>query len=224
MPDALIIGYGASFDAAGRVLLLHRRPDHPPWAGQWWLPGGITPLSEEPDATVPRLFADLLRQQVSAAYIDTVFGQEPLSGRHTVHNGYRVHVEHTLGAQPPDETNPFDSAQWFSADQALAELPAEQASLLRSAIEREAGGEARTAEQQHVDLDALFEALEGAAAAPSDPLSARDRALLVYAVETALGRPAADSRAAALVHGLSSTQLDAAAALAEGFVECAGQD
>ena len=39
MPDALIIGYGVTFDDEGRVLLLHRRPDHPPWADHWWAAG-----------------------------------------------------------------------------------------------------------------------------------------------------------------------------------------
>ena len=77
MADALIIGYGVQFDAEGRVLLLHRRADRPPWADLWWLPGDITPLSEEPDATVPRLFAHLLRQEVEIGFVETVFGEEP---------------------------------------------------------------------------------------------------------------------------------------------------
>lgn len=153
MADALIIGYGVQFDAEGRVLLLHRRADRPPWADRWWLPGDVTPLSEEPDATVPRLFAHLLRQEVEIGFVETVFGEEPQTGRHTVHNGYLVTLRGALDPQPDDETNPFDAMQWFGREEALAELPSEQAALLRAAIALdEQGG----APEPPADLDALF--------------------------------------------------------------------
>ena len=177
MADALIIGYGVRFDEDGRVLLLHRRRDWAPWADRWWLPGDATPLTEEPDATVPRVFAQLLRQQVDAGFVGTVFGEEPTTGRHTVHNGYLVTVRMALDPQPDDETNPFDAAQWFTREEALAELPSEQAALLRSAIELD---EAGLAPAPSADLDALFDsvgteperaesACETAAGAPDAP-------------------------------------------------------
>ncbi len=153
MADALIIGYGVRFDDEGRVLLLHRRADRPPWSDRWWLPGDATPLTEEPDATVPRVFAHLLRQDVSAGYVETVFGEEPQSGRHAVHNGYLVTLRGALEPQPDDETNPFDAAQWFTREEALAELPSEQAALLRAAIELD---EAGIAPEPPKDPDALF--------------------------------------------------------------------
>lgn len=153
MADALIIGYGVRFDDEGRVLLLHRRADRPPWSDRWWLPGDATPLTEEPDATVPRVFAHLLRQDVTAGYMETVFGEEPQSGRHTVHNGYLVTLRGALDPQPDDEANPFDAAQWFTREEALAELPSEQAALLRAAIELD---EAGIAPEPAGDPDALF--------------------------------------------------------------------
>lgn len=153
MADALIIGYGVQFDAEGRVLLLHRRADRPPWANLWWLPGDVTPLSEEPDATVPRLFAHLLRQEIEIGFVETVFGEEPQTGRHTVHNGYLVTLRGALDPQPDDESNPFDAMQWFGREEALAELPSEQAALLRGAIALDEQGAAPV---PPADLDALF--------------------------------------------------------------------
>ena len=79
MPESLIIGYGVVFDDAGRVLLLRRRQHDALWPGRWWLPGDVTPLSEEPDDTVPRLFEHLLRQRIRAGYAHTVYGEEPSS-------------------------------------------------------------------------------------------------------------------------------------------------
>ena len=167
MSDALIIGYGVQFDAEGRVLLLHRRADRPPWADCWWLPGDVTPLSEEPDATVPRVFAHLLRQEVAIGFVETVFGEEPLTGRHTVHNGYLVTPRVALDPQPDDETNPFDAMQWFGREEALAELPSEQAALLRAAIALDEQG---VAPEPPADLDALFGEPPAQPAQPAQPV------------------------------------------------------
>ena len=166
MPDALIIGYGVTFDDAGRVLLLHRRPEHPPWADHWWLPGDVTPLTEEPDATVPRIFEHLMRQRVAAGFIATIFGEEPETGRHTVHNAYRVTVVGALDSQPEDETNPFDAAEWYGPEQALAVLPTEQAQLLKTALDLEAAG---VIPEPASDLDALFAAEPARAPLPTAP-------------------------------------------------------
>ena len=156
MPDALIIGYGVVFDDANRVLLLRRRATEALWPERWWLPGDITPLDEEPDSTVPRIFGHLLRQQVRAGYLETVYGTEPRSGRHTVHNGYLVTVLEALDPQPEDETNAFDAMQWFDPEVALAELPQEQAALLAAALQRRADG---WTPDEDITLEALFEDL-----------------------------------------------------------------
>ncbi len=134
MPASLIIGYGIALDEAGRVLLLRRRERESLWPGRWWLPGDVTPLAEEPDDTVPRLFAHLLRQQVRVAYAHTVSGAEPASGRHTVHNAYVVTIEAALDGAPADERNPFDAMEWWTADAALAALPEEQSTLLQTVL------------------------------------------------------------------------------------------
>ena len=175
MPAALIIGYGVAFDAEGRVLLLHRRSGEALWPDQWWLPGGETPIEEDPDSTVPRVFADLLRQEVRAAYIDTTFGPEPSSGRHTVHNGYRVEVVSSLDPQPADERNPFDRMEWFAPEEALSALPQAQAQLLRTAVEHRILGIEPTPAD---DLDRLLEvgdAPNAAGAAPELPQTTQAR-------------------------------------------------
>ena len=140
MPESLIIGYGVVFDDAGRVMLLRRRAHETLWPGQWWLPGDVTPLHEEPDDTVPRIFEHLLRQRVRAAYAHTVYGEEPSSGRHTVHNAYVVTVQESLDGAPEDETNPFDAMEWWDTTSAIAELPEPQAELLATIIERRESG------------------------------------------------------------------------------------
>ena len=140
MPESLIIGYGVCFDDEGRVLLLRRRAHESLWPGQWWLPGDVTPLDEEPDDTVPRLFEHLLRQRVRATYAHTVYGEEPSGGRHTVHNAYVVTVEEALDGAPDDETNPFDAMEWWDVSSAVAELPEQQAELLAAVIERRESG------------------------------------------------------------------------------------
>ncbi len=134
MPESLIIGYGVVLDDADRVLLLRRRSHEELWPGVWWLPGDITPLSEEPDDTVPRIFEHLLRQRVRAAYAHTVYGPEPSSGRHTIHNAYLVTVESALDGAPRDETNPFDAMEWWDIDSAVSELPEQQAELLQTVV------------------------------------------------------------------------------------------
>ncbi len=192
MSESLIIGYGVSLDSEGRVLLLRRRSQETLWPGRWWLPGDVTPLSEEPDDTVPRLFAHLLRQRVAAAYACTVYGREPTSGRHAIHNAYLVTVKETLDATPDDESNPFDGMEWWDAASALAELPEQQAELLATVIERLGSGwdfEADTS------LDELFAESDSLSVFPqpdSDSLAERDIALTRLAARvaasSALGR------------------------------------
>ena len=180
MPQSLIIGYGVVFGDAGRVLLLLRRERETLWPGRWWLPGDVTPLEEEPDDTVPRLFEHLLRQRVRAAYAHTVYGEEPSSGRHTVHNAYVVTVEEAIEGAPDDETNPFDAMEWWEVTSAIAELPDQQAELLSTVVERRESGWDFAADST---LDDLFGESTSAAAvespASSSPamLSTRDIAL-----------------------------------------------
>ena len=192
MSESLIIGYGVSLDSEGRVLLLRGRSSETLWPGRWWLPGDVTPLSEEPDDTVPRLFAQLLRQRVGAAYACTVYGPEPTSGRHTIHNAYLVTVEEALDGAPDVESNPFDAMEWWDIESALAELPDQQSELLATVIERLGSGwdfEADTS------LDDLFDENDPLAAFPqpgSDSLAERDislaRLAARVAASNALGR------------------------------------
>ena len=194
MPESLIIGYGVVFDDDGRVMLLRRRAHESLWPGQWWLPGDITPLSEEPDDTVPRLFEHLLRQRVRAAYAHTVYGEEPSGGRHTVHNAYLVTVEESLDGAPDNETNPFDAMEWWDIPSAIVELPDQQAELLATVVERRNSG-------WDFNLDATLDDLfDVPMSAPTDEpvarasLSTRDIALIRLtariAATSALGQDA----------------------------------
>ncbi len=140
MPESLIIGYGVVFDDGGRVLLLRRRPQEALWPGRWWLPGDVTPRSEEPDDTVPRVFARLLHQRIRAGYAHTVYDEEPSSGRHTIHNAYLVTVSEILDGAPHDKSNPFDAMEWWDVEPAVAELPEAQAKLLATVVERHESG------------------------------------------------------------------------------------
>ena len=189
MASAQIIGCGIQFDGEGRVLLLRRRESAPPWPGRWWLPGDVTPAREEPDDTVPRVFRDLLRQDAAVAYLATVTGEDPESGQHTVHNGYLVTGARALDPQPADEANPFDAMEWYSAGAALAELPEEQAALLRAALEQ---AELGIAPDPGPTLDEVFEEPTGAAMEllrRPEGLSPREMALVEYAYLLGAGGP-----------------------------------
>ena len=188
MASAQIIGYGIQFDG-GRVLLLRRRETAPPWAGRWWLPGDVTPADEEPDDTVPRVFRDLLRQRATTAYLATVTGEDPQSGRHTVHNGYLVAETEAIDLQPPDEANPFEAMEWFDMDNAQVELPYVQAELLREALRQQALG---VAPEPRPTLDEVFEEPTGAAMEllqRPEGLSPREMALVEYAYLLGAGGP-----------------------------------
>ncbi len=181
MAESLIIGYGIVLDDTGRVMLLRRRSYDPLWPGQWWLPGDVTPLSEEPDDTVPRLFEHLLRQRVRAAYAHTVTGTEPNTGRHCVHNGYLVTVQEALDGEPDDESNPFDAIQWWTISEAIAALPDQQSELLSVILERLNTG---WTFEDDSGLDDLF--AESTASPPAQPsLAANVEALLRLAVNAA---------------------------------------
>ncbi len=212
MAESLIIGYGIALDDAGRVMLLRRRSHDPLWPGQWWLPGDVTPLSEEPDDTVPRLFEHLLRQQVRAAYAHTVTGSEPASERHCVHNGYMVTVESALDGEPDDESNPFDAIQWWTVSEAIAVLPDQQAELLAVILERLNTG---WTFEDDSGLDDLF--AESTSPLPAQPsLAANVEALLRLAVNAAADLDAnldLDLQAARN-HGWSLSELEQAIEIA----------
>lgn len=218
MTASLIIGYGVVLDDDGRVMLLRRRSQEALWPGCWWLPGDVTPLSEEPDDTVPRLFEHLLRQRVRADYAHTVYGEEPASGRHTVHNAYLVSVEASLDGAPNDETNPFDAMEWWDVASAVAELPNQQAELLQTVVERlEQGWNF----EGGADLDALFGGSRDGAGlseqtpVPSPGLEPRVEALVQLALGAALNPDAALERdlQAARDHGWSASELQRAVEL-----------
>ena len=232
MPWSLIIGYGVVLDEGGRVMLLRRRAHESLWPGHWWLPGDVTPLDEEPDDTVPRLFEHLMRQRVRAAYVHTVYGDEPSSGRHIVHNAYLVTIEESMDGAPTDETNPYDATEWWDVASALRELPTPQAELLSTVIERRESGWDFDAGP---NLDDLFDERVSmpAVAAPSPrALSRRDAALTRLTARIAAGEALAQDADweaelhAARASGWSMVELEQAGLLAAevgraAHLECA---
>ena len=216
MPESLIIGYGISLDSEDRVLLLRRRDGESLWPGQWWLPGDVTPLSEDPDETVPRVFEHLLRQRVRASYGHTVYGEEPSSGRHAVHNAYLVAGSDALDPAPADEVNPFDAMEWWSIESALNELPQEQALLLWTVIERRNAG---WDFDDNSSFGALFDDDSTDPSGDQSPLPPRVQSLIRLATFAALHDEAGLQVAldTASGHGWSEAEIEHALAIASAL-------
>ena len=154
MSESSIMGYGVLFDDAGRVLLFRRREGEELYPLDWWLPGDVTPITEEPDDTVPRLFEDLLGLWVSSRYALTVTGTEPSTDVHTIHNAYVVTTDSRVDGMSDMERYPFEAWRWWDVEAALPELPDMHAELLSRVVElRESGWQLEDDET----LDDLFD-------------------------------------------------------------------
>jgi 8-oxo-dGTP diphosphatase len=73
------------------VLLTKRRPDLSDWAGLWGVPAGRLEPNEELEQAVVRELAEetgLLARECE--FLETVYAEEPASGRRYVHNLYLV--------------------------------------------------------------------------------------------------------------------------------------
>jgi 8-oxo-dGTP diphosphatase len=76
---------------ARQVLLTKRRPDRTDWAGLWGVPAGRLQEGEEVEEAVVRELAEeagLLAREFE--FLETVYAEEPTSGRRYVHNLYLV--------------------------------------------------------------------------------------------------------------------------------------
>jgi len=110
------------------VLLTKRRPDRPDWAGLWGVPAGRLQQGEDVEQALVRELAEesgLLARQFD--FLETVYAQEPTTGRRYVHNLYLVSEwEGEAENRSPDE---HETVAWVDA--------AEVASLLMPAHLRE---------------------------------------------------------------------------------------
>jgi len=104
-----------------QVLLTKRRPDRRDWAGLWGVPAGRLEEGEEVEEALVRELAEeagLLAREF--AFLETVYAEEPNSGRRYVHNLYLVNRwEGEAENRAPDE---HETIAWVGAAE-VASLP-----------------------------------------------------------------------------------------------------
>ena len=110
------------------MLLTKRRPDRPDWAGLWGVPAGRLQQGEDVEQALVRELAEesgLVAREFE--FLETVYAEEPTTGRRYVHNLYLVSEwEGEAENRSPDE---HETVGWVGA--------AEVASLLMPARLRE---------------------------------------------------------------------------------------
>jgi 8-oxo-dGTP diphosphatase len=104
-----------------QVLLTKRRPDRIDWAGLWGVPAGRLQQGEDVEQALVRELAEeagLLAREFE--FLETVYAEEPTSGRRYVHNLYLVsRWEGEAENRSPDE---HEAIAWVDAA-GLASLP-----------------------------------------------------------------------------------------------------
>ena len=104
-----------------QVLLTKRRPDRTDWAGLWGVPAGRLQEGEEVEEALVRELAEesgLLVHEFE--FLETVYAEEPITGRRYVHNLYLVsRWEGEAENRAPDE---HESIGWAGAAE-VASLP-----------------------------------------------------------------------------------------------------
>jgi len=104
-----------------QVLLTKRRPDRTDWAGLWGVPAGRLQQGEEVEEALVRELAEeagLLAREFE--FLETVYAEEPTSGRRYVHNLYLVtNWEGEAENRSPDE---HETIAWVGAAE-VASLP-----------------------------------------------------------------------------------------------------
>jgi len=111
-----------------QVLLTKRRSDREDWAGLWGVPAGRLQEGEEVEQALVRELAEETGLRAHEfEFLETVYAEEPASGRRYVHNLYLVTKwEGEAENRAPDE---HETVAWVGA--------AEAASLLMPARLRE---------------------------------------------------------------------------------------
>ena len=104
-----------------QVLLTKRRPDRTDWAGLWGVPAGRLQEGEEVEEALVRELVEesgLLAREFE--FLETVYAEEPITGRRYVHNLYLVsRWEGEAENRAPDE---HETIAWVGAVE-VASLP-----------------------------------------------------------------------------------------------------
>ena len=104
-----------------QVLLTKRRPDRTDWAGLWGVPAGRPQEGEEVEQALVRELAEesgLLAREFE--FLETVYAEEPTTGRRYVHNLYLVsRWDGEAENRAPDE---HETIAWVGAAE-VAALP-----------------------------------------------------------------------------------------------------
>jgi hypothetical protein len=96
------------FEQDGAVLLARRKSDHPPFAGQWVLPGDAMPEAESATETAERAGHDQLDVRVSGdEFVDTLYLED--AGIDYAANIFRVRYE---GRPRFRESGPYTEVRW----------------------------------------------------------------------------------------------------------------
>ena len=122
-----------------QVLLTKRRADRTDWAGLWGVPAGRLQEDEEVEEALMRDLAEesgLLAREFE--FLETVYAEEPTSGRRYVHNLYLVSEwEGEAENRSPDE---HEAVVWVgAAEVASLPMPARLREILLSLLGEQEG-------------------------------------------------------------------------------------
>ena len=114
-------------ERAGAVLLVRRKADRPPFAGQWLLPGDAMPAEESASETVERVGREELGVSVTGEEFVETLSLRDGRAEYAV-NVFRVGVE---GTPRYRESGPYAEARWAPPSELPEALPEGLAALLR---------------------------------------------------------------------------------------------
>ena len=135
-PDAPIVGVGAVIIENGRVALVKR--GHPPFAGEWSIPGGALELGETVIEAVRREALEETTLSVEPISLLNVYDRVILDNDERILYHY-VLIDYLCKRISGDlqAASDCDRARWFTAEEAAKLLlPADTAEVIRLGFEK----------------------------------------------------------------------------------------